>query len=70
MQISAVRALTSKLTVATYFALVLLPVLLLGYDGRWFGPGDIAIRGKAPFPASFSPGAFSGFDLWFAGQLV
>jgi len=69
MQISAVRALTSKLTVATYFALVLLPVLLLGYDGRWFGPGDIAIRGKAPFPASFSPGAFSGFDLWFADRV-
>ena len=69
MQISAVRALTSKLTVATYFALVLLPVLLLGYDGRWFGPGDIAIRGKAPFPAGFSPGAFSGFDLWFADRV-
>jgi hypothetical protein len=69
MPSSALRFLTSRLTVGTYFALILLPVLLLGYDGPWFGPGDIAIRGRAPFPAKFAPGAFSAFDLWFADRI-
>jgi alginate O-acetyltransferase complex protein AlgJ len=69
MQMSAIRAITSRLTVATYFAAVLLPVVLLGYDGPWFGPGDISIRGRAPFPAKFAPGAYSAFDLWFADRV-
>ena len=64
-----IRAITSKLTVATYFALVLIPVALLGYDGPWFGPGDISIRGRAPFPERFSPGFYSAFDLWFADRI-
>jgi alginate O-acetyltransferase complex protein AlgJ len=61
--------LTSKLTVATYFALVLIPVVLLGYDGPWFGPGDLSIRGRAPFPEKFSPGVYAAFDLWFADRI-
>ena len=69
MRITSVRTVTSKLAVATYFAVVLLPVILLGYDGPWFGPGDISIRGRAPFPEKFAPGAFSGFDLWFADRV-
>jgi alginate O-acetyltransferase complex protein AlgJ len=69
MQMSAVRAIASRLTVATYFAVVLLPVILLGHDGPWFGPGDISIRGRAPFPAKFAPGAYNAFDLWFADRV-
>jgi alginate O-acetyltransferase complex protein AlgJ len=65
----AIRSFTRKLTVLTYFAVVLVPVLLLGYDGPWFGPGDISIRGRAPFPEKFAPGAFGGFDLWFADRV-
>jgi hypothetical protein len=44
-------------------------VLLLGHDGPWFGPGDISIRGRAPFPDKFSPGAFAAFDEWFADRV-
>jgi len=69
MHIATIRVLTSKLTVAIYFAIVLLPVLLLGYDGPWFGPGDISIRGRALFPEKFAPGAFGAFDLWFADRV-
>jgi alginate O-acetyltransferase complex protein AlgJ len=64
-----IRAITSRLTVATYFALVLIPVILLGHDGPWFGPGDISIRGRAPLPEKFSPGAYAAFDLWFADRV-
>jgi alginate O-acetyltransferase complex protein AlgJ len=69
MRISILHLITGRLAVATYFAAVLLPVLLIGYDGPWFGPGDISIRGKASFPSTFSPGFYSAFDLWFADHL-
>src|SRR6516162_5839085 len=69
MRTALVRTVASKLAVATYFAVVLLPVLLLGYDGPWFGPGDISIRGRALFPEKFAPGAFGAFDLWFADRV-
>jgi alginate O-acetyltransferase complex protein AlgJ len=69
MQMSAIRSITSRLTVVTYFAVVLLPVVMLGHDGAGFGPGDIAIRGRAPFPEKFAPGAYAAFDLWFADRI-
>jgi len=69
MMLCAARAMTGKLAVTTFFALVLLPVAMLGHDGPWFGPGDISIRGRAPFPAKFGPGAFRAFDLWFADRV-
>src|SRR2546422_10961527 len=65
----SVCSVTRRLTVITFFAIVLAPVLLLGYDGPWFGPGDISIRGRAPFPEKFAPGAFGTFDLWFADRV-
>ena len=37
-----------------YFAVVLIPVVLLGYDGPWLGGGNIDIRGRAPFPSRSS----------------
>ena len=69
MQLSTLRSFTRRLPAATYFAAVLLPVLMLGYDGPWFGPGDISIRGRAPFPPKFAPGAYAAFDLWFADRI-
>ena len=57
------------LTVIVYFAVVLMPVVLLGRDGPWLGAGDIDIRGRAPFPKKFSPGAFRDFDEWFADRI-
>jgi alginate O-acetyltransferase complex protein AlgJ len=64
-----VRSLTHRLTVITFFAIVLAPVLLFGYDGPWFGPGDISVRNRAPFPEKFAPGAFKLFDTWFADRV-
>ena len=69
MQLSSFRSISSKLTVVTYFVVVLLPVLLLGHDGPWFGPGDLSIRGRAPFPERFNPSAYAAFDLWFADRI-
>jgi hypothetical protein len=69
MRLCALRSLTRRLPVVTFFTVVLLPVLLLGYDGPWFGPGDISIRGRAPFPQKFAPGAYALFDLWFADRI-
>jgi len=65
----AIPSFTRWLTVVVYFAVVLIPVVLLGYDGPWFGAGDLAIRGKAPFPKKLFPGAFRDFDEWFADRL-
>ncbi len=58
-----------RLTVAVFFAVVLIPVVLLGYDGPWPGGGNIDIRGRAPFPKKFSPGSFRDFDEWFADRI-
>ena len=58
-----------RLTVVVYFAVVLIPVVLLGHDGPWLGAGDFDIRGKAPFPKKFTPGTFRDFDEWFADHL-
>jgi alginate O-acetyltransferase complex protein AlgJ len=69
MQLSSFRSISSRLTLVTYFLVVLLPVFLLGHDGPWFGPGDISIRGRAPFPPKFAPGAFALFDVWFADRI-
>jgi alginate O-acetyltransferase complex protein AlgJ len=62
------RSVTRRLMVIAFFASVLAPVLLLGYDGPWFGPGDISVRNRAPFPEKFAPGAFKLFDTWFADR--
>jgi hypothetical protein len=69
MWTSTLHSITRRLAVATYFAAVLLPVFLLGYDGPWLGPGDISIRGRASFPSTFLPGLYGAFDLWFADHL-
>jgi len=52
---------TRRLTVIVYFAVVLIPVLLLGHDGPWLSGGDAEIRVKTPFPKKFNPGTFRDF---------
>lgn len=69
MQSSAIRSVTRRLPVLTFFAALLLPVALLGFDGPWLGPGNISVRGKAPFPSKFTPGSFRDFDEWFADRI-
>jgi hypothetical protein len=46
---------TRRLTVIVYFAVVLIPVLLLGHDGPWLSGGDAEIRVKTPFRKSSTP---------------
>ena len=53
MTTSDIPSFVRRLTVMVFFAVVLIPVLLLGYDGPWLGGGDIDIRGRAPFPKKF-----------------
>src|SRR5216684_1197735 len=69
MRTDTIRSLSRRLTVLIYFAVVLLPVALFGYDGPWVGGGNISIRGKAPFPSKFTPGTFKDFDEWFADRV-
>jgi alginate O-acetyltransferase complex protein AlgJ len=69
MRLISVLSLTRRLPVVTFFALILLPVFVIGYDGPWPGPGDISIRPRAPFPTKFAPGSFSNFDEWFADRV-
>jgi alginate O-acetyltransferase complex protein AlgJ len=70
MRLASIRSKTRTLTVVTFFAAVLLPVFLLGYNGPWLGPGDYpSFRGRAYFPRIFSPDWFGMFDEWFAVRL-
>ena len=63
------RSLSRKLTLGTFLALVLLPVLLFQYDGPWPGEGEVAVRGKAPFPYRFTPSVYEELDQWFADRV-
>jgi len=65
----AIRSITRRLAVLVYLAVILIPVVLLGFDGPWLGPGDISIRGRAPLPSKMSPGSFKDFDVWFADRV-
>src|SRR3954467_13601037 len=58
-----------RLAVIVYFAVGLIPVLLLGIDGPWLSGGDAEIRVKTPFPKKLSPGSFRDFDEWFADHV-
>ena len=69
MSLDLLRSVTRRLPAAAFLALILLPGFLLGYDGRWPGPGDISIRPRAIFPTKFAPGSFSNFDEWFADRV-
>jgi hypothetical protein len=60
---------TRKLAVAAYFAAVLLPVALFGYDGRWFGAGELKIRQRTEFPAKLTPMNLQTLDPWFADRI-
>ena len=58
-----------RATVVVFFAVVLMPVALLGVNGPWYGRGDLEIRGRAPFPKKFSPGTFRDLDEWFSDRV-
>lgn len=63
------RSTRGALTVFVFFAVALLPVALLSYDGPWLGRGEIAIRPKAPFPYRYTPAVYKELDQWFADRV-
>lgn len=69
MHTISMHTFTRNLMLLVYFAIVLIPVGLLGYDGPWLGAGNISIRDRAPFPEKFAPGAYGMFDEWFADRV-
>ena len=58
-----------RLTVIVYFTIVVVPVVLLGFDGPWLGKGVFPARQRTEFPARVAPGAFQQIDKWFADRL-
>jgi alginate O-acetyltransferase complex protein AlgJ len=69
MPFAVLRSFTHKLTVIVYFAIVLLPVALLGTDGPWLGKGEFPVRNRTELPRRMAPGAFQLLDKWFADRI-
>ena len=63
------RTFARRLTVIVYLAIVVLPVVLLGFDGPWLGKGVFPARQRAEFPVRMGPWAFQQIDKWFADRL-
>ena len=63
------HTLAHRLTVIVYFTIVVLPVVLFGFDGPWFGRDEFPARPRTAFPARIGPGAFQQLDKWFADRL-
>lgn len=66
---TAASSIARKLTVIVFLAVVLAPVVLIGFDGPWLGREGIAVRQRTDFPRRISPGAFQTIDKWFADRL-
>lgn len=64
-----IQSISQLLPVAAYFAVVLIPVLLFGYDGPWFGADGFAMHDRRPFPTRINPGMFAALDEWFAHRI-
>jgi len=69
MAATTLKSLTHKLTVIVFFIVILLPVALLTYDGRWLGKGDLTTRNRSAFPHRIGPNMFQVFDKWFADRV-
>jgi alginate O-acetyltransferase complex protein AlgJ len=63
------QTVSARLTVATFLAIVLFPVVLFGYNGPWPGRGEVAIRERAPFPYRVTPAVYGELDQWFADRV-
>ena len=64
-----IQSLVRPLAVVLFFALAVMPVLLLGIDGPWLGPGTPSMRGRNDLPAQFGTDFFTAFDSWFADRI-
>ena len=69
MASAAIQSVTRKLAVGAFFAAVLLPVALFGYNGPWLGAGELAIRNRAEFPRKVTPTNLQTLDPWFADRV-
>jgi hypothetical protein len=63
------QSLVRPLAVVLFFALAVMPVLLLGVDGPWLGPGAPSMRNRHDLPAHFRTDFFTAFDSWFADRI-
>ena len=64
-----IERVVRPLTVVVFFTLAVLPVLLLGIDGPWLGPGIPSMRARHDLPAPIRTGFFTAFDSWFADRI-
>jgi hypothetical protein len=61
--------LARPLAVVLFFALAVMPVLLLGIDGPWLGPGAPSMRERHDLPSHLRTDFFTAFDAWFADRI-
>ena len=64
-----IESVVRPLTVVVFFTLALLPVLLLGIDGPWLGPGVPSMRARHALPTHIRTDFFAAFDSWFADRI-
>jgi hypothetical protein len=69
MDSAAIQSVTHKLAVGAFFSAVLLPVVLFGQNGPWFGAGELAIRNRTEFPRKLTPMKLQALDAWFADRI-
>src|SRR5260370_8467032 len=64
----SVGAISSRLPVAVFLTLILLPTILFGVDGPWIGE-DGPFQPRAAFPQRFSQRLFKQFGGWFGDRI-
>jgi hypothetical protein len=64
-----IQSVARPLAAVVFFALAVRPVLLLGIDGPWLGPGTPSMRTRHDLPARFRTDFFTAFDSWFADRI-
>jgi hypothetical protein len=64
-----IELVVRSLTVVVFFSLAVLPVLLLGIDGPWLGPGVPSMRARHDLPTHIRTDFFAAFDSWFADRI-
>jgi alginate O-acetyltransferase complex protein AlgJ len=69
MPTHSIRSITRRLTVIVFFAVLVIPVVLFGYDGPWLGAANITVGKTRAFPYRFTPRSFVELDEWFADHL-
>ena len=64
-----IERVVRPLTVVVFATFAVLPVLLLGIDGPWLGPGVPSMRARHDLPTRIRTDFFTAFDSWFADRI-